>query len=116
MWWLAAAPHTRYMLSMSDGFDQTDSSAAGERNHMDEHPQNAWNTVQYDARFDEYWIKAGDARQSLFYCPWCGEKLPPTQRDRWFDEVEALGLDPWNDEVPDRFRSAAWRRAIRPIG
>ncbi|WP_443025513.1 DUF6980 family protein [Sphingomonas sp. PB4P5] len=60
-------------------------------------------------------VHAGEARQSLFYCPWSGEKLPPTQRDRWFDELEALGLDPWHDEVPERFRSDAWRKATGPV-
>lgn len=105
---IAAVPLRRYTLAMSDGIDQTSPSAEVERNHMDGHPQNAWNSVQYDARFDEYSVQAGDALQSLFYCPWCGEKLPPTQRDRWFNEVEALGLDAWHDELPERFRSAAW--------
>jgi len=43
---------------------------------MDRHPQNDWQSVRWDARFDEYWIPAGGARQCLFYCPWCGEELP----------------------------------------
>lgn len=77
--------------------------------HMDRHPQNDWRSVRYDARFDEYWIPAGGARQCLFYCPWCGEILPPSQRDRWFDELEAAGLDPLSDPIPPAYRSAAWR-------
>jgi hypothetical protein len=100
---------------MSDGINQTNLSVAVERNHMDRHPQNAWGSVKYDARFDEYWVHAGEARQSLFYCPWCGHKLPQTQRDRWFDELEALGLDPSHDEVPEQFRSDAWRKATGPV-
>lgn len=82
--------------------------------HMDRHPQNDWRSVRYDARFDEYWIPAGGARQCLFHCPWCGEPLPPSQRDRWFDELEALGLDPLADPVPEAYRDGAWRGAAGP--
>jgi len=83
--------------------------------HMDRHPQNDWHSVRWDARFDEYWIPAGGARQCLFHCPWCGEELPPSQRDRWFDELEAMSLDPLADEIPEAYRSAAWRCApLRP--
>lgn len=81
------------------------------RGHMDVHPQNDWESVHYDARYDAYWVKAGGAKQLLFFCPWCGEKLPPSQRDRWFDELEALGVDPAIDPVPEIFRSGAWRGA-----
>lgn len=82
--------------------------------HMDQHGQNDWGSVKYDPRFDEYWVRAGEARQALFYCPWCGMQLPPSQRDRWFDQLEARGIDPWGDEVPEHFRSDAWRTTELP--
>ena len=99
---------------MSDYSDQTNRTMLQRRNHMDHHPQNGWGSIQYDARFDESWVHAGDAQQSLFYCPWCGEKLPPSHRDRWFDELEARGIDPLTDEVPERFRTGAWREQRSP--
>ena len=79
--------------------------------HMDRHPQNDWASVRYDARFDEYWVEAGAARQLLFYCPWCGEKLPPSRRDDWFDALEAAGIDPFGDAVPADYQTGAWRGA-----
>ena len=79
--------------------------------HMQRHRQNDWESVGYDARFDEYWVRAGGARQLLFYCPWCGEQLPPSQRDRWSDELEARGIDPAVDPVPAEFQSGEWRGA-----
>lgn len=82
--------------------------------HMDRHPQNDWQSVRYDARFDEYWVEAGGARQCLFYCPWCGERLPPSQRERWFEELEALGLDPLADPIPDAWLDGTWRGAAPP--
>ena len=84
-------------------------SAPVSNGHMDQHRQNDWGSVHYDSRFDTYWISAGSAQQCLFYCPWCGEKLPASKRDAWFDAVEALGLDPWEGEVPEEFQSDAWR-------
>ena len=96
---------------MSDGDDQMRRGMLERRGHMDQHPQNNWGSVQYDPRFDDYWLPAGEAQQRLFYCPCCGEELPPSQRDRWFDELEALGIDPWGDEVPENYRDATWRTA-----
>lgn len=83
--------------------------------HMDRHPQNDWDNVRYDVRFDHYWIEAGGAKQQLFYCPWCGEPLPPSQRDRWLDELEALGVDPGVDPIPEPHRTGAWRGAAEPV-
>jgi hypothetical protein len=89
--------------------------------HMDRHPQNDWESVRHDARFDEYWIPAGGARQLLFFCPWCGERLPESKRDAWFDALEAQGIDPDVDPIPAPYRSGAWRgesgeRIVRDSG
>jgi len=84
--------------------------------HMAKHPQNDWGAVRYDPRFDVYWVPAGGAKQQIFYCPWCGEQLPPSQRDRWFDELEARGVDPAEDPIPDEFQTGAWRGAASEPG
>lgn len=82
-------------------------------NHMKIHPENNWGSVNYDDRFDEYYIdlkNSDNVVQLITYCPWCGAKLPESARDRWFDELEALGLDPMKDEVPEAYKTSAWRR------
>ena len=79
--------------------------------HMQRHRQNDWRSVRYDPRFDEYWVQAGEARQLLFFCPWCGERLPPSQRNRWFDELETRGIDPVADPIPAEFQTGEWRGA-----
>ena len=54
------------------------------------------------------------ALQALFYCSWCGEKLPESLRDQWFETLEKeYGLDdPWSDEqeklVPQEFTTDEW--------
>lgn len=76
---------------------------------MAEHPQNNWGSIRYDVRFDVYWMSSGDAKQQLFFCPWCGVQLPPSQRDRWFDALEAEGVDPNTDPIPPAFQTGLWR-------
>lgn len=42
------------------------------------------------------------------FCPWCGRRLPESQRDRWFDELESRGIDPWEGEVPPEYQDDRW--------
>lgn len=68
--------------------------------------------VEYDVRFDDFSIKVGDTgqiRQQLFFCLWCGAELPRSRRDEWFDQLEMLGVDPYLQEVPEDFKTDAWR-------
>ncbi|HTJ74835.1 MAG TPA: hypothetical protein VL337_05675 [Acidimicrobiales bacterium] len=67
--------------------------------------------VTYVAKFREYGLvvhDGGSAYVRIDYCPWCGSRLPDSQRDRWFDEVERLGVDPWTQEVPAEFEDERW--------
>ena len=69
--------------------------------------------VSYVAKFDEYGIIVHDGGPSsvlIQFCPWCGKKLPESQRDRWFDEIERLGFSgPDDARIPKAYKSAAWR-------
>lgn len=77
--------------------------------------------ITYNAKFDEYGIiihDGGSAKIFICYCPWCGSKLPESQRDLWFDELEALGIsDPFEDHIPERYKDHRWRisEAERPV-
>ncbi|GAA3293073.1 hypothetical protein Dvina_43700 [Dactylosporangium vinaceum] len=67
--------------------------------------------VVYMPRFDEYGLPIRDGGTSMVvigYCPWCGARLPESRRDAWFDEMDRLGLDPWEDELPEEFQTDAW--------
>ncbi|MGL4395155.1 MAG: DUF6980 family protein [Hyphomicrobium sp.] len=76
--------------------------------------------IAYSPRFDEYAIIKNDVSLTIHYCPWCGIALPPSQRDRWFDEVTALiGCHPWSPEapeIPQRYRTSAWFKPVRKAG
>ena len=85
------------------------------KNHMEKHSENHEKLVQFDERFNSYYLiikseDGVDVRQQIKFCPWCGESLPESLRGKWFDELEALGIDPMNDEIPERFKSSAWMR------
>ncbi len=62
--------------------------------------------VDFIAKFREYGIivRDGGSHIVISYCPWCGARLPDSQRDRWYDELERHGIDPRTDDVPRRVR------------
>ncbi len=68
--------------------------------------------IHYDLVFDEYGLIIHDGGASYIlieYCPWCGDKLPVSKRDRWFDELEDLGFnDPVDKDIPEKYKSNAW--------
>jgi hypothetical protein len=72
------------------------------------------NIMYWAPPFDEYGLIIHDGGRSYIvveYCPWCGKRLPPSKRDRWFQELEALGVDsPLVDNIPSRYESDAWYR------
>lgn len=72
--------------------------------------------VRYDERFDEYSIivrvnESVEVNQHISFCPWSGDKLPIGVRDQWFDELEAQGIDPLNDPIPESYQSKKWRES-----
>jgi hypothetical protein len=70
--------------------------------------------LRYSERFCEYGIivhDGGTAVCLIEFCPWCGARLPASQRDRWFDEITRLGFSDHDDPaVPKRFHSDEWWR------
>ncbi|MFH8337288.1 DUF6980 family protein [Streptomyces sp. AM6-12] len=67
--------------------------------------------IDFSATFQEYGLiihDGGTSSITIHFCPWCGRRLPESQRDRWFDELERRGIDPWEDEVPTEFQDDRW--------
>ena len=88
-------------------------------NHCDEHADDPFACpdmlIAYSDTFDEYGLIIHDGGPSYLVisaCPFCGVRLPESRRDEWFDRLEAMGIDdPLSDDIPEPFRSGAWRRA-----
>ncbi len=72
--------------------------------------------VVYEPRFREYSLALleSDAHQLIRFCPWCGAELPESLRDRFFDELDRLGVDYPNEIPPARYRTDAWWREGGP--
>ncbi|WP_314220191.1 DUF6980 family protein [Streptomyces zaehneri] len=69
--------------------------------------------VRFEPKFGEYGLivhDGGTASLEIAFCPWCGARLPESQRNRWFDALEARGIDPGEDEVPPEFEDDRWLR------
>ncbi len=72
--------------------------------------------IFYVEKFREYGVKVldgGTSYISIGYCPWCGRQLPASLRDRWFEELERQGLDPFKDPVPEEFEDDRWYKLLK---
>lgn len=68
--------------------------------------------VRYVDKFDEYLLPVAEDGVSflqLRFCPFCGQRLPESKRDEWFDRLERLGFDePADQDIPSEYKSAKW--------
>lgn len=68
--------------------------------------------IKYIPKFDEYEIPVYDGGSSMIeikYCPGCGEKLPESKRDLWFETLEKLKINvDSEDDIPEEFKSNKW--------
>ena len=65
----------------------------------------------YLDKFREFGIQyrdGGTSYQHIKFCPFCGTRLPSSLRDKWFDEIEKAGIDPWGEEVPELYETSKW--------
>jgi hypothetical protein len=70
--------------------------------------------VDYIPKLREFGIQVLDGGSSILtiaFCPWCGQKLPNSLRDHWFDTLERLGVDPSSDAIPPEFTDDRWYEA-----
>ena len=70
--------------------------------------------LEYIPKYDEYGIlvhDGGTSKITIEYCPWCGAKLPDSKRDKWFEELETLGItNPGQQEIPKEYDTDEWYR------
>jgi hypothetical protein len=84
---------------------------------MKRHLQDDEAALVYLDHFREYGVRildGGSSFQAIQFCPWCGSKLPESLRDKWFETIWQMGLEPEDDKVPTLFRSDKWWRCSGP--
>jgi hypothetical protein len=67
--------------------------------------------MEYIPQFREYgyaYVVGDSSIHVIDFCPFCGAALPPGLREEWFNRVRALGLEPFDDEVPEPLRTDRW--------
>jgi hypothetical protein len=66
-------------------------------------------SVIFVPKFREYGIPINDGGTSykvIQYCPWCGRLLPASLRNEWFDRMDAMLIDPTDEQsIPPCQRS-----------
>lgn len=60
----------------------------------------------------EYKEEYGGGQIQIRYCPWCGCKLPEGLSEKWFEELEKLNIDPWHDQIPEKFQTDEWYKEL----
>ncbi len=71
--------------------------------------------IYFSRRFNEFGLKIMDGGSSYYtisFCPFCSTKLPESLRDRWFEEMDKLGIDSWNEEIPEKYKTDEWYREL----
>ena len=67
--------------------------------------------IYWSPAFDEYGLICQPSAEILIisHCPFCGTKLPSSQRDTWMTELEKTGWLTWGDPIPSKFLSERWQ-------
>jgi hypothetical protein len=69
--------------------------------------------IVYESKVREIGLSVGDGGSAyllLEFCPFCGSKLPPSLRDRWFDQLELSGFEPGDFDIPVDLTTDRWWR------
>ena len=72
--------------------------------------------IYYDKRKRNFAIelKGSSGIQRIFFCPWCGKRLPESLSDEFWDIIDKLEIDtsevPLEDhpDMPEEFKSDEW--------
>jgi len=84
---------------------------------MDRNLNEGETAIRYYAKFREYGISVLDGGSSTIkirFCPWCGQKLPESFRDRWFEVLASKNLELDDPAIPeDMLSDVWWKQSIR---
>jgi hypothetical protein len=67
--------------------------------------------IRYFPKFREYgilYLDGGTSFQDIKFCPWCGKNIPASMRDQWIKEIRALGFEPDQENIPEKYKTDRW--------
>lgn len=65
----------------------------------------------YVPKFREFGIRhldGGSSFNEIEFCPWCGSRFPGSLRDEWFDQLESMGLNIDDENLPEEMKTDLW--------
>jgi hypothetical protein len=73
--------------------------------------------IYWSAVFNEYGLLCQPSPEILriSHCPFCGVRLPASDRDAWFAALERLGWSTWGDPIPAFMLKSGWRAAQQAV-
>ena len=81
---------------------------------MESHLNGDDSVIRFIPKFREVGIPVTDGGTSIIlikFCPWCGNQLPPSMRDQWFNKLEEMNLEP-DSRLPSEMKSDLWWRKV----
>ena len=66
--------------------------------------------IYWSALWDEYGLICQPSAEILpiRFCPFCSARLPTSQRDVWFKQLEASGWRTWGNPIPEKLLDLDW--------
>ena len=67
--------------------------------------------IVYIPKFREYGLQVNDGGSSIvqiYFCPWCGRRLPNSLRDKWLSTLRAMNMEPSDKEIPVKYLTDVW--------
>jgi hypothetical protein len=80
-------------------------------NGMKKHLEGGEVAIKYVSKFREYgilYLDGGTSLQEIKFCSWCGKKLPDSMRDQWIKKTRALGFEPDQENIPEKYKTEQW--------
>ena len=68
--------------------------------------------IYYDLCCRKYYIRlyTSNGLQGIFYCPWCGQKLPQDLHDLYYATLDEMGYEPHDENIPEKYKTDEWWR------
>ncbi len=83
-------------------------------NHQNNCPDSPFHyspkTREWSIKLGEFWKYDSWECLGMQFCPFCGYKFPESLRNKYFEELEVLGIDHWMEpeKVPEEYKSDKW--------
>ena len=103
---------------MSDQIPKEFICCDGMRGQSEECSQHSFDcpdhVVKYKAKSRSFYLEGVNATYILYFCPWCGKKVPERLQEQRVDILEKLGINVFDEEkIPEEYKTDIWWRKLK---